>query len=287
MATLEQIQAKLKKLQAQAEVMLAKKSQSAIDQIRALMLEHGLTTADLEAKAKSKRDGRGLAAAAADSGKVAHVTKAKGAPKYQNPKTGATWSGFGRAPSWIVDAKDRNKFLIASEDTVAVSETAKVLKSARTRSTAAARSVTKQGQPKGPQPALYRDPKSGATWSGRGRAPSWIGSNRAKFLIVDAVDGGKETGTGVSIKPKVAKVAKAVAVKGATKKAVAKSAAATKVAKTSKATSEKALAKESIAPAAKRTVVRKAAERKINAKKAALVAETAAVPEVPVSAPVI
>ncbi|WP_341313604.1 H-NS family nucleoid-associated regulatory protein [Paraburkholderia sp. IMGN_8] len=30
------------------------------------------------------------------------------------------------------------------------------------------------GQPGGPQPALYRDPKSGATWSSRGRAPGWL-----------------------------------------------------------------------------------------------------------------
>ncbi|WP_408468024.1 H-NS family nucleoid-associated regulatory protein [Paraburkholderia sp. RL17-380-BIE-A] len=31
-----------------------------------------------------------------------------------------------------------------------------------------------KGQPKGPQPAKYRDPKSGATWSGRGPAPVWL-----------------------------------------------------------------------------------------------------------------
>jgi len=29
----------------------------------------------------------------------------------------------------------------------------------------------------------YRDPKTGTTWSGRGRAPAWIGKNRDKFLI--------------------------------------------------------------------------------------------------------
>ncbi|MGU7780957.1 H-NS histone family protein [Burkholderia sp. PU8-34] len=32
--------------------------------------------------------------------------------------------------------------------------------------------------------AKYRDPATGATWSGRGRAPSWIaGRDRAAFLI--------------------------------------------------------------------------------------------------------
>lgn len=30
----------------------------------------------------------------------------------------------------------------------------------------------------------YRDPKTGETWSGRGRAPAWIdGKNRDRFLI--------------------------------------------------------------------------------------------------------
>lgn len=37
---------------------------------------------------------------------------------------------------------------------------------------------------RGPQPAKYCDPESGATWSGRGREPSWLaGKDRAAFLI--------------------------------------------------------------------------------------------------------
>lgn len=33
-------------------------------------------------------------------------------------------------------------------------------------------------------PAKYRDPESGATWSGRGRPPAWIeGKDRARFQI--------------------------------------------------------------------------------------------------------
>ena len=47
--------------------------------------------------------------------------------------------------------------------------------------------VGKRRAPKktGPVPAKYRDPKTGATWSGRGRAPAWIGKNRDKFLIAE------------------------------------------------------------------------------------------------------
>ncbi|WP_348635832.1 H-NS histone family protein [Cupriavidus sp. AcVe19-1a] len=32
-------------------------------------------------------------------------------------------------------------------------------------------------------PPRYRNPKTGQTWSGRGRAPAWIGKKRERFLI--------------------------------------------------------------------------------------------------------
>ncbi|WP_296659913.1 H-NS histone family protein [Paraburkholderia sp.] len=39
---------------------------------------------------------------------------------------------------------------------------------------------------KKPLPARYRNPKTGETWSGRGRAPGWLaGKNRDRFLIQD------------------------------------------------------------------------------------------------------
>lgn len=45
--------------------------------------------------------------------------------------------------------------------------------------------AARKGPPKGPQPALYRDPKTGRTWSGRGPAPTWLASakDRTLFLI--------------------------------------------------------------------------------------------------------
>jgi len=43
--------------------------------------------------------------------------------------------------------------------------------------------ATKTKRARGPVEAKYRDPKTGATWSGRGRAPAWLGKNRDKFLI--------------------------------------------------------------------------------------------------------
>jgi DNA-binding protein H-NS len=39
---------------------------------------------------------------------------------------------------------------------------------------------------KPPLPAKYRNPKTGETWSGRGRSPGWLaGKNRERFLITD------------------------------------------------------------------------------------------------------
>jgi DNA-binding protein H-NS len=47
-------------------------------------------------------------------------------------------------------------------------------------------SLIKRGRPpkKEPLPPMYQDPKSGATWNGRGKPPNWIaGKNRERFLI--------------------------------------------------------------------------------------------------------
>jgi DNA-binding protein H-NS len=259
MATLEQIEAKLKSLQAQADALLARKAQAAVDQIRKLMLEHGLTTADIETKASAKRAAKGLKVSA-DAGKtkVADVTKTKAAPKYQHPKTGATWTGHGRAPSWIAEAKDRNKFLIADSAEAAVATTSGTVSKAKVEVKKTAPKATGatagKGQRKGPQPAKYRDPKSGATWSGRGPAPAWLASakDRTSFLI---------DGVGAAADASVSTKTKPVAKKAVAKQAVAKKVAATKVALTKKAAVEKTAAKKAISAKApsKKAAVKKAA----------------------------
>ncbi|MFK4442190.1 DNA-binding protein H-NS [Caballeronia udeis] len=111
MPTLEQIQAKLKKLQAQAEALIAKRAQSVLDEIRKLMENHGLTTADIEAHSSTKKR-RGRPAGSTSKAKAKGATKPKLPAKYHNPKTGETWSGWARPPLWIKDVKDRTKFLI-------------------------------------------------------------------------------------------------------------------------------------------------------------------------------
>ncbi|WP_118184073.1 H-NS histone family protein [Paraburkholderia phosphatilytica] len=125
MATLEQIQKRMKKLQAQAEVLIAERAQHALDQIRELMLKHGLTTEDIEARNKAKRE----RAARVRAGFKAPKQKGKLPPKYRNPATGETWSGHARPPAWIKDVKDRSVYLIDGA-TAAVSSAAGKTKAA-------------------------------------------------------------------------------------------------------------------------------------------------------------
>jgi DNA-binding protein H-NS len=103
MATLANIQAKL---QAQADAMVRKESLSVIAKISDLMETHGISLADLESHLGSvKRRGR-----TANGGGASR--KRANAARYLDPKTGATWTGHGRAPAWIANAKDRSKYLI-------------------------------------------------------------------------------------------------------------------------------------------------------------------------------
>jgi DNA-binding protein H-NS len=237
MSTLEQIQAKIKKLQAQADALIAKKAQAAVDQIQKIMLAHGLTTRDIEAKAKAKRAAK-AADGTASNVKLKAVASLKGGtpPKYRQPKTGATWTGHGRAPAWIAEAKDRSKFLIesgADAGRVASADTVSKVKTAAKKAAVVAGGTAHKGQRKGPQPAKYLHPKTGSTWSGRGPAPAWLATvkDRSKFLIDGATALATETtATSKASKLKSSAVRGAVAKKAAARKVGAKKAAAKRAA---------------------------------------------------------
>lgn len=94
MSTYKQIQAQIEQLRIQAEEARKKELASAINQIKNLMAEFGITVSDLGAVGK-KKAGRRAAPAA----------------KYRNPATGDTWSGRGKAPKWF-NPKNKEQFLI-------------------------------------------------------------------------------------------------------------------------------------------------------------------------------
>jgi DNA-binding protein H-NS len=161
MTTLSNIEERIKKLQARADAIQKKQAIAAVAKIHSLMKEHGLTIDDVT-------NGGRAGAAKGSANAPLHATG-----KYRDPKTGATWSGRGRAPAWIANAKNRARFLVSAA--VASND----------------RDLGKRtgNYPRGPQPAKYRDPKSGAEWSGRGKAPRWLtaaeaaGAKRDSFLI--------------------------------------------------------------------------------------------------------
>jgi DNA-binding protein H-NS len=248
MATLDSIQAKIAKLQAQAEALVVNKSTVVLNKIRDLMDKHGISVADVDAHVGKRR-----------------VRKAAGATgtasaKYRDPKSGATWTGHGRAPQWIADAKDRSKFLVEGA--------AQAAAPAKTEAKRAG------NYKRGPQPALYRDPKSGATWSGRGRAPAWIANanakDRSRFLIADADSKTVEA----PVAKKAASARKATPAKQATaakKAAPAKKTAAAKKAPTKKTiTVKKAEPVKAVSTAKESTATKKATVTKkaVPAKKA-------------------
>ncbi|WP_322073822.1 H-NS histone family protein [Burkholderia cepacia] len=92
------LRAQLDRLQERTEAARIAELEAVIAQVRELVTEYGITEEQIF--------GRKRVRTAAGPVVVAE-------PKYQNPKTGETWSGRGRAPLWIRDAKNRDRFLIA------------------------------------------------------------------------------------------------------------------------------------------------------------------------------
>ncbi|UEP39790.1 H-NS histone family protein (plasmid) [Burkholderia ambifaria] len=97
MATYLELKAQAEALAQQAEEARLAELESIISTIREQIAEFGITPDQLFGR---RRPGPSRTAAAPV------------APKYRDPKTGATWSGRGRAPQWIAAAKNRSRFLI-------------------------------------------------------------------------------------------------------------------------------------------------------------------------------
>jgi len=87
-ATLQELMAQREALERQIEQTKKQERGEAIERVKALMAEYGLTVADLGSRPTGARAKKGKSA-----GKVA--------AKYRNASTGETWSGRGLQPRWL------------------------------------------------------------------------------------------------------------------------------------------------------------------------------------------
>jgi DNA-binding protein H-NS len=181
MATLEAIQARIQKLQDQADALRSKAKQSVIGKIHDLMLKNDLTPEDIGNPIR--RASKVIKTVKAKNASAGAHAKGKLPAKYLNPKTGETWSGHARPPAWIKNVKDRSKFLINQEELPASAPASKT--HLKVVPNGASNGKARKKVSVAPK---YRDPESGVTWTGRGLAPVWIrdAEDRTPFLIKEA-----------------------------------------------------------------------------------------------------
>lgn len=109
--SIKSIEAQIRKLQARAQALRDRDRKPAIAAIVKQMRAHDITVAELtEALGKKTRAPRAAA-------KTPATKQRKAVPiKFRHPETGATWTGRGRTPRWIVEAEaagtDRSSFAV-------------------------------------------------------------------------------------------------------------------------------------------------------------------------------
>jgi DNA-binding protein H-NS len=96
MATYVELKAQAEALALKAEEARLAELDAIISSIRDQIAEYGITPEQLFGRRRS----------------ATSSPRAPIAPKYRDPKTGATWSGRGKAPQWIAKARNRDRFLI-------------------------------------------------------------------------------------------------------------------------------------------------------------------------------
>ena len=128
MASIAAIQKQIAYLEKQAVSLRKAETASVVAKLKAMIARHGLTAEDLGLTGKPARSTKPATTRVDKAGKAATKvsvkTRAKpgprktaGVPRYQDPKTGKTWTGNGKAPGWIAGAKQRDAFLIAATAT--------------------------------------------------------------------------------------------------------------------------------------------------------------------------
>ena len=94
MATLKELLAQREAIEQQIEQTKKSERGAAVNKVRAMMAEYGLTVADLGGKSAGKSKSGGKVPA-----------------KYRNASTGESWSGHGLQPRWLKAALASGKKL--------------------------------------------------------------------------------------------------------------------------------------------------------------------------------
>lgn len=142
MKTYQAVRAQIAKLEREAEELRRQELKNIIAQVRQAIADYGLTAADLGFA------GRGRKAVSKTGTKATGSRRGAGVAKYRDPKTGQTWTGRGRPPAWIAEAKNRDAFLIdaaaaapaAKKRAVAKKAAAKPARSAKAKAAKATKS---------------------------------------------------------------------------------------------------------------------------------------------------
>ena len=117
-ATYLEVKAKAEELLKHAEKLRVTEVEAVIADIRARMAEYGITMNDLQPVTRRRRK---ASSAPAAGKKAAAPKRTAGKPKYRNPETNATWTGWGKPPNWIKEAdtagQSRDGFLIGRRRT--------------------------------------------------------------------------------------------------------------------------------------------------------------------------
>jgi DNA-binding protein H-NS len=110
------INKEIEKLQKQAQQLQSKSRKPVMNAIIRSMKEYGITPEDVSiAFGKTSGASKSSGTKPPKASKRA-ATKKPVAPKYRHPESGATWTGRGKAPLWVMEAEKngqmREQFLI-------------------------------------------------------------------------------------------------------------------------------------------------------------------------------
>lgn len=216
MSELTKLEKQIAQLSRRAEALRNTEKKRAIAPMKAEIARLGIEPAELFPALKGVEIPAGKRSAAKPTTKAA--AKAPRQPKYRDPKTGATWTGHGRAPKWLADAKKRLKgnvesLLIMNSTTASAPEAKAVAKrvtkapaakaKAATKGTAGAAAPGKPGAKKSQAPGKAKTSAAEAKPRAAARKPA-----APKVSAKKPTKAAAKVTTSVAIDPTVAQPAK-------------------------------------------------------------------------------